>query len=78
MAAQILSGFDRFAGLLARWLTEAQEKKLLRPEANPRELADFLVTALNGAAALFSARQDLGELELTIRQLRSPIDVWRT
>ncbi|HEY5997868.1 MAG TPA: TetR/AcrR family transcriptional regulator [bacterium] len=78
LAAQILRGFDGFSELLARWLAEAQEKRLLVPDVNPREIADFLVTSLNGAAALYSARQDPETLERAIRQLRCYLSVWRT
>ncbi len=78
MAAQILRGYDAFAEHLARWIAEGQAKKLLRTDANPREIADFLVIALNGATALFSARQDVEVLERATRQLRHYLDTWRT
>ncbi len=78
MAAQILRGFDGFAGLLARWLAEAQQKRMLVTEVDPREIADFIVVSLNGAAALFTARQEPGPLELTILQLRCYVGSWST
>ena len=78
MAARILRGFDGFAERLAGWLAEAREKKLLRPEADPREIADFLVIVLNGATALFSARQDTKVLDQAVHQLRCYLDGWRT
>lgn len=78
MAARILRGFDGFSARLAGWLAEAQEKGLLRPEANPREIADFLVMVLNGATALFSARQDPKVLEQAIHQLHCHLEGWRT
>jgi hypothetical protein len=78
MADQILRGFDGFAGLLARWLAEAQKKRMLVPEVPPREIADFIVVALNGAAALFAARQEPEPLERTIRQLRCYVGSWST
>jgi len=77
MAAQILRGFDAFSALLAGWLREAQELGLLRAEADPREIADFLVMALNGATALYSARQDPEVLQQAIRQLVRHLDAWR-
>lgn len=77
MAARILRGFDGFSARLAGWLAEAQGKGLLRPDANPREIADFLVMALNGATALFSARQDPKVLDQAIRQLRCHLEGWR-
>lgn len=78
MAAQILRGYDLFSERLARWVAEGQGEGLLRTDANPREIADFLVIALNGATALFSARQDPAVLERAIRQLRHYLDGWRT
>lgn len=78
MAAQILRGFDGFAGLLARWIEEAQRKRQLVPEVDPREIADFIVVALNGAAALFAARHEPEHLERTIRQLRCYVGSWST
>lgn len=77
LAACVLDGFDGFSLLLARWLAEAREKHLLRPEADPEEIADFLVVALNGAAALFAARQESAVLEKTLRQLKTYLDSWR-
>lgn len=78
MAAQILRGFDGFSGLLARWLAEAQEKRLLVPDVNPREIAHFLVVSLNGTAALYAARQEPEMIEQMIRQLGCYLSVWRT
>jgi len=78
LTSRILAGFDGFAALLARWLAEAQQKRLLVPEVNPREIADFIVVSLNGAAALFAARQEPEPLELTILQLRCYVGSWST
>lgn len=77
MAGRILRGFDGFSARLASWLEEAREKNLLRPAAEPQEIADFLVMALNGATALYSARQDPQVLDQAIRQLRCYLDGWR-
>jgi AcrR family transcriptional regulator len=77
MADQILRGYDGFSRLLARWLDEAKAAGMLRPEADSAEMTDFIVVALNGATALFSARQDPHVLDQTIRQLRSYLDGWR-
>jgi len=77
MAAQILHGFDSFSALLAGWLQEAQGLELLHADANPREIADFLVMALNGATALYSARQDPEVLQQAIRQLVRHLEAWR-
>jgi len=74
MSGQILRGFDAFSTLLAKWLTEARERSMVADGVNPREVADFLVVALNGATAIFSARMEPEILEGTIRQLRRHID----
>lgn len=78
LSSRILAGFDGFAALLARWLAEAQRKGMLAPEMDPREIADFIVISLNGAAALFAARPKPEVLELTIQQLRCYVGSWST
>lgn len=77
MAGRILRGYDAFSRRLSGWIADAQAKKLIRDDANPQEIADFLVIALNGATALFSARQDDAVLERAVRQLHRYLDGWR-
>jgi AcrR family transcriptional regulator len=77
MAERILRGYDGFSRLLAQWLDEAKASGTLRPEADSREIADFIVVVLNGATALFTARQDPRVLDQAICQLRNYLDGWR-
>jgi TetR/AcrR family transcriptional repressor of nem operon len=78
MGRHILKGFVGFSKLFQRWLTEAEAKNLLKPGLDYREISDFLVITLNGAATLYMSTRDKAILQLTnkqlhffIRQLRS-------
>ena len=70
MSQRILEGFDRFSRLLAAWMREAVDLELLDPGVDTTEVAEFIVTALNGAAALYAAKRDPKILEQTVRQLK--------
>jgi len=74
---QILDGFRGFAELLAAWLREADASDRLRPGVDCREVAGFLLTSINGAAALFAAGRDPELLEDTIRQVRGYLESLR-
>jgi len=58
MSGRILGGYMQFADLLASWLEEAKSGGGLRPGVRIREVADFIVTSVNGAAALYAATRD--------------------
>jgi len=73
MSRKIRGGFEQFAGLIAYWLEEADRKGLLKPGVSSRHAADFIVIAINGAAALYAAGRDPGILETTLGQLRTYI-----
>lgn len=77
MCGRILSGFRAFSALLASWLEEADRMGALRPGVHHREVADFLLTSINGAAALYAASRDPRLLEDTIRQVRLHLDALR-
>ncbi|MDW7710904.1 MAG: TetR family transcriptional regulator [Deferrisomatales bacterium] len=77
MCDRILSGFRAFSGLLQSWLEEADRGGVLRPGIDHREVADFLVTSINGAAALYAAGRDPRLLEDTIRQVRLHLEALR-
>jgi len=77
MNRRILSGFVRFSKLLQRWLTEAEEKGLIKAGLDHREIADFIVISLNGAAPLYAASRDPKIWQQTITQLRYYIDQLR-
>lgn len=70
MIRRILEGFKRFTLLLGSWLEEAVESGRLPPHVDPAEMADFVVTVLNGAAARYAAQRDPVILEQTLRQLK--------
>jgi TetR/AcrR family transcriptional repressor of nem operon len=70
MSRQILRGFVQFSKLLRRWLEESDEKGLLKKGLNHREISNFIVITLNGAATLYSASKDPSIWKQTITQLR--------
>jgi TetR/AcrR family transcriptional repressor of nem operon len=70
MSRQILRGFVRFSRLLRSWLEEADGQDLLKDGLNFKEIANFLVISLNGAATLYSASKDRTIWKQTIAQLR--------
>ena len=70
MSRQILRGFVRLSGLIRTWLEEAQEKGMLKEELNFKDIANFILISLNGAAALYMSSRDESILEQTITQLQ--------
>ena len=77
MSKQILRGFVGFSRLLGSWLEEADQKGLLKQGLNFREIADFIVICMNGAATLYSASKDpliwqqtIGQLRFYVKQLK--------
>ena len=70
MSKQILRGFVKLSTLLRSWLEEADNLGMLRPDLDFKEIANFLIISLNGAAALYISSRDRKILEQTIRQLR--------
>lgn len=74
MARRILDGYRTFSRLLASWIDEARELGFLRAEVDPAEVAEFILTAINGAAVLYAASREPSILEVTIHQLRLHLD----
>ena len=70
MSRQILRGFVRLSRLLRTWLEEADSIGMLKEGLNPKEIANFILISLNGAAALYISSRDASILEQTVRQLR--------
>lgn len=70
MSKQILKGFVRFSRLLRTWLEEADDKGMLKKGLDLREIANFIIISLNGAAPLYAASRDPAIWEQTISQLR--------
>lgn len=69
MSKQILKGFVRLSILLRNWLEEAEQKGALKEGLDHREIANFIVITLNGAAALYIPSRDATILKQTISQL---------
>ena len=70
MSRQILRGFVRLSKLIRTWLEEAQEKGMLKEGLNFKDIANFILISLNGAAALYMSSRDESILEQTITQLQ--------
>lgn len=70
MSKQILKGFVSLSRLLQTWLEEAERSGLLKEGLDSREIANFMVISLNGAAALYISSRDTTILDQTIHQLR--------
>jgi hypothetical protein len=77
MSRHILRGFVRLSRLMRSWLKEAHDKGMLKDGLNFKEIANFIVISVNGAAALYSSsrdpliwRQTISQLHLYIDQLR--------
>jgi AcrR family transcriptional regulator len=70
MSKQILRGFVRLSALLRSWLEEADQNGMLRIGLDFKEIANFIIITLNGAAALYISSRDRSILEQTIHQLR--------
>jgi AcrR family transcriptional regulator len=78
MSRHILRGFVRLSRLLRLWLEEAQEKGMISPDLNLKEIANFIIISVNGAAPLYTAsrdaliwRQTISQLRYYLKQLRS-------
>jgi hypothetical protein len=71
MTRYILRGFVGFAKLFQRWLKEAEARDQLRAGLDFKEVANFIVITLNGAATLFAASRDKAVLHRTNRQLQT-------
>lgn len=78
MSKQILRGFVRLSGLLRSWLEEADQKGMLRENLDLKEVSNFIIISLNGAAALYISSRDRNILDHSVRQLRSYINQLRT
>jgi AcrR family transcriptional regulator len=70
MSKQILRGFVRLSGLLRSWLEEADQKGMLQESLDLKEVSNFIIISLNGAAALYISSRDRSILDQTVQQLR--------
>lgn len=69
MGRRILKGFVGFSKLFQSWLKEAERSNLLKTNLDQREIADFIVTSLNGAATLYMSTRDTAVLRRNNKQL---------
>jgi AcrR family transcriptional regulator len=74
MSKHILRGFVRLSRLLRLWLEEAREKNMISPDLNLREIANFIVITLNGAAALYISSRDRDIISQTVNQLHGYVE----
>lgn len=77
MGRHILKGFVGFSKLFQSWLKEAEMADLLKTGLDYRDISNFIVITLNGAATLYMSTRDGSILQQTndqlgffIRQLR--------
>ena len=77
MSGRIVEGFMQFAELLASWLEEAKSEGKLKPGVRIKEVADFIVISINGAAALYVATRDNRFPRASERQLNAYIQTLR-
>jgi TetR/AcrR family transcriptional regulator, transcriptional repressor for nem operon len=70
MSRHILRGFVGFSKLFQAWLAEADQQQMLRPDLDFKDVANFLVITLNGAATLYVASRDKTVLRQTAGQLQ--------
>jgi len=70
MSKHILAGFMQLAGLLCCWLEQADQQGMLKKGLNFKEIANYIIISLNGAAALYASSRDPAILDHTVSQLR--------
>ena len=74
MSRHILKGFVRFSKLLQSWLKEADARGMLKPGLDFKEIANFIIISVNGAAPLYTASRDPMIWKQTISQLQHYLD----
>jgi len=77
MSGRIIEGFRQFSDLLASWLEEAKAEGMLMPGVRIKEVADFIVGSINGAAALYVATRNTRFTRASERHLHSYIQMLR-
>jgi TetR/AcrR family transcriptional repressor of nem operon len=77
MSGRIVEGFMQFSDLLASWLEEAKSEGKLRPGVRIKEVSDFIVTSINGGAALYVATRNVRFPLAVERQLNAYIRMLR-
>ena len=70
MRNKLLQGFTQLAGLLCTWLEQADQQGMLQSDLNFKEIANYIIVSLNGAAALYASNRNPAILDQTVSQLR--------
>ncbi len=70
MGRHIRKGFVGFSKLFQSWLAEGEAVGLLKPDLDYREISNFIVITLNGAATLYMSTRDAAVLQQTNDQLQ--------
>ena len=70
MTSQVMKGFDQMTGLLCVWLQQADQRGMLKEDLNFKEIANYIIIVLNGAAALYASSHDPAILDHTAAQLQ--------
>jgi AcrR family transcriptional regulator len=80
MTRQIFRGFVQLSNLIQDWLREAEQNGEIQAGLDLREVANFIIISLNGAAALYISSRDgtilsqaASQLKRYVRQLRAPL-----
>ena len=69
MSRHLLKGFVGFSRLIRRWLQEAEAMGMLRSDIDLKDVANFILISLNGAATFYIASRD----PLVLRQARDQL-----
>ncbi|MBI5419816.1 MAG: TetR/AcrR family transcriptional regulator [Deltaproteobacteria bacterium] len=77
MNRKVWIGFEKTVDLLASWLDEAKRKGLIRQDLNHKEISNFIIITLNGAATLYASSKDPSLWQCAIDQLRHYMDQLR-
>ncbi|MBU2648261.1 TetR/AcrR family transcriptional regulator [bacterium] len=70
MSRHMLQGYVRFSRLMRDWLQEAGEKGIVKPGLHYRDITSFIIIALNGASAIYTASRDPDIWRQTTEQLK--------
>ncbi len=65
----VLDGIMGFSKVIIRWLQEADDKQMLKPDLSLEEIAKFIVTTINGCAALYASTHSSRTWEITLDQI---------
>ncbi len=74
MGNHVSKGIFGFSKLIRTWLVEASDRKMLKPDLNVNDISDFIITILNGCAALYASTKDKKILEVSQSQIRFYLD----